>query len=165
MEVLRQSKIEFDVKLFPKDLKNLAKKEELIKSRVHLECSGDCLTAFTVEVNLDEHFDRHSKDRDESANKYSLGEQQIDEENEEMEAVEPDQENVEMREQQEPEMAQKQQNKKRKKKSKLLSGTSKKSSSTLNRKPYQIYLPNSLYECTWLENTPKNIAILDHKNK
>jgi hypothetical protein len=54
--------------------------------------------------------------------------------------------------------------KKRRKKSKLLSGGGKKSSSVFNRKPYQTYLPNSLYECTWLENTPKNIAILDQKN-
>jgi hypothetical protein len=102
--VLRQSKIEFDVKLFPKDLKNLAKKEELIKSRVHLECAGPDLKAFTVEVNLDENFDRHSKDRDEST-KLSPEEQRPDELNEEMDADEGDQEDAEMKEQQETEVA------------------------------------------------------------
>jgi hypothetical protein len=65
--VLRESKIEFDVILYPKDLKNLAKKDEFIKSRVHIDCdtsAGDPLSSFIIEINCDENFERHSKDRE-----------------------------------------------------------------------------------------------------
>lgn len=161
LEVLRQSKIEFDVKLYPKDLKNLAKKEELTRSRVHLESGPD--GAFMVELNLDENFERHCKEREESATKQASSDQLHEDENEEMEADEGEQEDAEMKDH--PEPVQKQACKKRRRKSKLLSGLSKKHSSMSSRKPYHTYLPNSLYECTWLENTPKNIVILNQKNE
>lgn len=41
LEVLRQHKIEFEVLLYPKDLKALTKKDEMVKQRVHLEKSPE----------------------------------------------------------------------------------------------------------------------------
>lgn len=47
--------------------------------------------------------------------------------------------------------------KKKRKKTGFLSAQYRRASNTLNKKPFQTHLPVNLCECSWLENTPKNV--------
>ena len=53
----------------------------------------------------------------------------------------------------------------KKKKKKGYTPLYKRSSSGSSKKPYQTYLPNSIKECTWIENTDDNIILLKQKNE
>jgi hypothetical protein len=53
LEVLRGNKIEFEVFLKPKDLKNLSKKDEILTSRVHIEAKQESTEGFVIELNTD----------------------------------------------------------------------------------------------------------------
>ena len=78
LEVLREDKVQFEVMIYPKDLKNFSKKEELVKQRVHIESSQSANSQnlqaevsepsdqWVIELNLDKEFERHSKERDRS---------------------------------------------------------------------------------------------------
>ena len=54
---------------------------------------------------------------------------------------------------------------KKRKKKKGLSCVYRSRNSSATRKPYQSCLPNSIRECTWLENTEQNIKLLEQKNQ
>ena len=56
LEVLRKEKVEFMFECLPKDLKNISKKDELLKQRVHIESDG------VIEINMNKEFESHSKD-------------------------------------------------------------------------------------------------------
>ena len=55
--------------------------------------------------------------------------------------------------------------KKRRKKGSCFSSNNRRSQGSQSKKPYQTCLPNSMRECSWLENTELNVKLLEEKNR
>jgi len=55
LECLTQNKVGFEIMLWPKDLKNLSKRDEIARQRVHLQADG------SIFADLSPTFERHSK--------------------------------------------------------------------------------------------------------
>ena len=54
---------------------------------------------------------------------------------------------------------------KKKKKKKGFTPLYKRNASNNSKKPYQTHLPNSIRDCSWIENTEDNIILLKQKNE
>jgi len=161
--------------LYPKDLRKLNKKDELLKQRVHIvpafgeEGSG---SSFEINCNLDEKFERHSSVNQERESASPVvepdeeveGEAEGEESGVEVPAETEAQDEADNSHEPDEEVKEngKQTNRRRKKR-KLFSNT-KKVGLTQVKKANQCCLPVSILECTWLENTEANIHLLELKN-
>jgi hypothetical protein len=170
LEILRQNKIEFDVLLHPKDIKTLTKKDEMLRQRVHLEAQTE-ESGFVIEINMDPNFEQIRKEAELESKDQSPGispelnmkddeEMRGDDESSNENNVETELD-AEMKDTSVPTSAK---IKKKRKKTSHLSSANRRSSNALNRKSFQTHLPSSLSDCTWLENTTRNVQILEKKN-